>query len=218
MRMNTLLMSVYRRRISKIPLPLMARGFFLAVIVQEVDQVEKKASLLDEAAIRRALTRIAHEILEKNKGTEGVTLIGIKTRGVPLAERLAKKISEIEGVDVPVGEVDITLYRDDLSKQNEQEEPEIKGMNVQQDITNQKVILVDDVLYTGRTVRAAMDAVMDHGRPAQVQLAVLVDRGHRELPLRADYVGKNIPTSLDEIIGVNLNETDETDEVSIYTK
>ena len=218
MRMNTLLMSVYRRRISKIPLPLMARGFFLAVIVQEVDQVEKKASLLDEAAIRRALTRIAHEILEKNKGTEGVTLIGIKTRGVPLAERLAKKISEIEGVDVPVGEVDITLYRDDLSKQNEQEEPEIKGMNVQQDITNQKVILVDDVLYTGRTVRAAMDAVMDHGRPAQVQLAVLVDRGHRELPLRADYVGKNIPTSLDEIIGVNLKETDETDEVSIYTK
>ncbi|KGX85704.1 bifunctional pyr operon transcriptional regulator/uracil phosphoribosyltransferase PyrR [Pontibacillus marinus] len=180
--------------------------------------MEKKASLLDEAAIRRALTRIAHEILEKNKGTDGLTLIGIKTRGVPLAQRLAKKISEIEGVDVPIGEVDITLYRDDLTKENDQEEPEIKGMNVKQDITNQKVILVDDVLYTGRTVRAAMDAVMDHGRPAQVQLAVLVDRGHRELPLRADYVGKNIPTSLDEIIGVNLSETDETDEVSIYSK
>ncbi|QHE52123.1 bifunctional pyr operon transcriptional regulator/uracil phosphoribosyltransferase PyrR [Pontibacillus sp. HMF3514] len=195
----------------------MARGFF-AVITKEVHDLEKKASLLDEAAIRRALTRIAHEILEKNKGTDGLTLIGIKTRGVPLAQRLAKKIAEIEGVDVPIGEVDITLYRDDLTKENDQEEPEIKGMNVKQDITNQKVILVDDVLYTGRTVRAAMDAVMDHGRPAQVQLAVLVDRGHRELPLRADYVGKNIPTSLDEIIGVSLSETDESDEVSIYSK
>ncbi len=194
------------------------QGDFFVVITKEVHDLEKKASLLDEAAIRRALTRIAHEILEKNKGTDGLTLIGIKTRGVPLAQRLAKKISEIEGVDVPIGEVDITLYRDDLTKENDQEEPEIKGMNVKQDITNQKVILVDDVLYTGRTVRAAMDAVMDHGRPAQVQLAVLVDRGHRELPLRADYVGKNIPTSLDEIIGVNLSETDETDEVSIYSK
>jgi len=194
------------------------RGDFLWVNDRGGARLEKKASLLDEAAIRRALTRIAHEILEKNKGTEGLTLVGIKTRGVPLAERLAKKISEIEGVDVPIGEVDITLYRDDLTKPNDQEEPEIKGMNVKQDITNQKVILVDDVLYTGRTVRAAIDAIMDHGRPAQVQLAVLVDRGHRELPLRADFVGKNIPTSLDEVIGVNLSETDDTDEVSIYTK
>lgn len=194
------------------------QGDFLWVKDRGGARLEKKASLLDEAAIRRALTRIAHEILEKNKGTDGLTLVGIKTRGVPLAERLAKKISEIEGVDVPIGEVDITLYRDDLTKPNDQEEPEIKGMNVKQDITNQKVILVDDVLYTGRTVRAAIDAIMDHGRPAQVQLAVLVDRGHRELPLRADYVGKNIPTSLDEVIGVNLSETDDTDEVSIYTK
>lgn len=180
--------------------------------------LEKKALVLDESAVRRALTRIAHEILEKNKGVEGITLVGIKTRGVPLAKRLAKKISEIEGVEVPIGEVDITLYRDDLTKVNNQEEPEIHGTDVKQNLTNQKVILVDDVLFTGRTVRAALDAIMDHGRPSQVQLAVLVDRGHRELPIRADYVGKNIPTSQEEVIGVQLSETDHIDEVSIYNK
>lgn len=180
--------------------------------------LEKKALVLDEAAVGRAMTRIAHEILEKNKGVENITLVGIKTRGVPLAKRLASKIQEIEGVDVPIGEVDITLYRDDLTKVNNQDEPELHGTDFNHDLTNQKVILVDDVLYTGRTVRAALDAIMDHGRPSQVQLAVLVDRGHRELPLRADYVGKNVPTSQEEVIGVELMETDNRDEVSIYTK
>ncbi|MCD5322612.1 MULTISPECIES: bifunctional pyr operon transcriptional regulator/uracil phosphoribosyltransferase PyrR [Pontibacillus] len=180
--------------------------------------MEKKALVLDEAAIRRGLTRVAHEILEKNKGVEGLVLVGIKTRGVPLAKRLADKISQIEGVDVPIGEVDITLYRDDLSKSEDQADPTIKGTHVNTDLTNKKVILVDDVLYTGRTVRAAMDAIMDYGRPSQVQLAVLVDRGHRELPIRADYVGKNVPTSQEEVIGVQLLESDEVDEVSIFTK
>lgn len=180
--------------------------------------LEQKAIVLDDAAIRRALTRIAHEILEKNKGVEGLTLVGIKTRGVPLAKRLAEKIAQIEGVTLSVGEVDITLYRDDLTKNNENEEPELKGTNLEGKLDNKKVILVDDVLYTGRTVRAAMDAMMDHGRPSQIQLAVLVDRGHRELPIRADYVGKNVPTSQDEVIGVKLQESDKQDEVSIYTK
>ncbi|KGP71393.1 bifunctional pyr operon transcriptional regulator/uracil phosphoribosyltransferase PyrR [Pontibacillus yanchengensis] len=180
--------------------------------------MEQKAIVLDDAAIRRALTRIAHEILEKNKGVEGLTLVGIKTRGVPLAKRLAEKIAQIEGVELSVGEVDITLYRDDLTKNNENEEPELKGTNLEGKLDNKKVILVDDVLYTGRTVRAAMDAMMDHGRPSQIQLAVLVDRGHRELPIRADYVGKNVPTSQDEVIGVKLQESDAQDEVSIYTK
>ncbi len=173
---------------------------------------------MDDAAIRRGLTRIAHEILEKNKGTEGLMLVGIKTRGVPIAERLAKKIEEIEGIAVPTGEVDITLYRDDLSNKNSLMEPELKGTAIHKDITGKTVILIDDVLYTGRTVRAAMDAVMDKGRPGQIQLAVLVDRGHRELPIRADYVGKNIPTSQNEVIVVQLKETDQLDDVSIYEK
>lgn len=180
--------------------------------------MEKKALVLDESAIRRGLTRVAHEILEKNKGVDGLVLVGIKTRGIPLAKRLADKISQIEGVEVPIGEVDITLYRDDLTKPEDKEDPTIKGSHVETDLTGKKVILVDDVLYTGRTVRAAMDAIMDYGRPAQVQLAVLVDRGHRELPIRADYVGKNVPTSQEEVIGVQLLESDEVDEVSIYIK
>lgn len=177
-----------------------------------------KANILDEAAMNRALTRIAHEILERNKGTEGLMLVGIKTRGVPLAERLAKKIKEIEGIQVPIGEVDITLYRDDLTVKEGLLEPEIKGTNISGDITDKKIVLVDDVLYTGRTVRAAMDAVMDNGRPGQIQLAVLIDRGHRELPIRADFVGKNIPTSQTEVIVVRLEETDKSDDVSIYEK
>src|SRR5690606_28134450 len=155
----------------------------------------KKTDILDEKAINRALTRIAHEILEKNKGGEEIVIVGIKTRGVPLANRIQEKIEKIEGLKVPIGELDITLYRDDLQKAVESNEPELKETNIPTDITNKKVVLVDDVLYTGRTVRAAMDAVMDIGRPSQIQLAVLVDRGHRELPIRADYVGKNIPTS-----------------------
>jgi pyrimidine operon attenuation protein / uracil phosphoribosyltransferase len=178
----------------------------------------QKAVVLDEQAIRRALTRIAHEIIEKNKGIEECVIIGIKTRGIYIAKRLAQRIEQIEGKQIPFGEVDITLYRDDLTKKTDDQEPLFKGSNVPVDITNQKVILVDDVLFTGRTVRAAMDALMDMGRPAQIQLAVLVDRGHRELPIRADYVGKNIPTSGTEKIMVELEEVDEVEQVTIHDK
>jgi pyrimidine operon attenuation protein/uracil phosphoribosyltransferase len=178
----------------------------------------QKAIVLDDQAIRRALTRIAHEIIERNKGIEGCVLVGIKTRGIYLAKRLAERIEQIEGTAVPVGELDITLYRDDLTTKTSDKEPLVKGTDVPVDITNKKVVLVDDVLYTGRTVRAAMDALMDLGRPAQIQLAVLVDRGHRELPIRADFVGKNIPTSSSEMIVVELTEVDQLDQVSIHEK
>jgi pyrimidine operon attenuation protein/uracil phosphoribosyltransferase len=178
----------------------------------------EKAIILDELAIRRGLTRIAHEMLENNKGIENIVLVGIKTRGVYLAQRIAERIKQIEGKEVLMGDLDITLYRDDLSTKTENKEPLVKGSNVPVDLTNKKVILVDDVLYTGRTVRAAMDAVMDLGRPAQIQLTVLVDRGHRELPVRADYVGKNIPTSSNEKVVVALKETDDHDKVSIFEK
>ncbi|MCL6616423.1 bifunctional pyr operon transcriptional regulator/uracil phosphoribosyltransferase PyrR [Anoxybacillus ayderensis] len=176
----------------------------------------QKAVVLDEQAIRRALTRIAHEIIERNKGIDDCVLVGIKTRGIYLAKRLAERIEQIEGTSIPVGELDITLYRDDLTVKTEDREPLVKGTDVPFSVTNQKVILVDDVLFTGRTVRAAMDAVMDLGRPAQIQLAVLVDRGHRELPIRADFVGKNIPTSSAEMIVVELKEVDDIDQVSIH--
>nr|4P84_A Chain A, Bifunctional protein PyrR [synthetic construct] len=175
----------------------------------------EKAVILDEQAIRRALTRIAHEIIERNKGVDNCVLVGIKTRGIYLAKRLAERIEQIEGKPVPVGEIDITLYRDDLSVTSN-DEPLVKGTDIPVDITDKKVILVDDVLYTGRTVRAGMDALMDLGRPSQIQLAVLVDRGHRELPIRADYVGKNVPTSKSERIVVQLDEVDQNDRVSIY--
>jgi len=178
--------------------------------------MDKKKTVLDQPAINRALTRIAHEILERNKGGDDLVLVGIKTRGVPLTKRLQEKIKQIEGIDVPYGKLDITLYRDDL--QTELKDPELIATEIATDIKNKTLILVDDVLYTGRTVRAAMDAVMDIGRPAQIQLAVLIDRGHRELPIRADYVGKNIPTSKEEIIVVELTEQDKQDEVSIYHK
>lgn len=178
--------------------------------------MSQKAIVLDEQAIRRALTRIAHEIIEKNKGIEGCVLVGIRTRGIYLAKRLAERIEQIEGANIPVGELDITLYRDDLSKVTSNEEPLVKGSEIPISITNQKVILVDDVLYTGRTVRAALDALVDIGRSSSVQLAVLVDRGHRELPIRADYVGKNIPTSSSERIVVELSEVDEHEHVSIF--
>lgn len=176
--------------------------------------MKKKAEILDAAAVNRALTRMAHEILEKNKGGEQLVLVGVKTRGVPLAKRLQEKIRQIESLEVPVGEIDITLYRDDLEKVTL--EPELKSTTINVELTGKKVILVDDVLYTGRTIRAAMDAVMDVGRPSLIQLGVLVDRGHRELPIRADYVGKNIPTSDKEIVVVQLSETDDEDLVSIY--
>lgn len=179
-----------------------------------VIKINLKAIILDPKGIQRALTRIAHEIIEKNKGTDGIVLIGIKRRGYPLAERIAKAINEIEGVSISVGSVDITLYRDDLSKIGEQ--PVIKNSDLGLDIRDKKVILVDDVIYTGRTVRAAIDAVLDNGRPKMIQLAVMVDRGHRELPIRADYVGKNIPTSKGEMVSVELTEIDCQDSVKIY--
>jgi pyrimidine operon attenuation protein/uracil phosphoribosyltransferase len=169
--------------------------------------------ILDEAAIRRALTRITHEIIERNKGVKGTVLVGIKTRGVYLAKRLRERIWQIEGQEVPIGELDITLYRDDLTEKNE--EPQLRETNVP-NIVGKKVILIDDVLYTGRTIRAAMDALIDLGRPEMIQLAVLVDRGHRELPIRPDFVGKNVPTSKKEIVQVSLIEADDRpDEVSI---
>jgi len=172
-----------------------------------------KAEIMDADAIRRALTRIAHEIVERNKGLTGVVLIGIHRRGVPLARRLQGILSEIESTEVPVGELDITLYRDDLSLRFEQ--PRVGPTRLPFDVTDRHVVLVDDVLYTGRTIRAAMDALMDLGRPRTIQLAVLVDRGHRELPIRADYVGKNVPTSRKEIIHVRLTEIDGHDQVVI---
>ena len=175
--------------------------------------MKEKAQLMDEKAIARAITRISHEIIEKNKGIEDIVLIGIKTRGVPLSRRIAKKIEEIEGIKVKTGEVDITLYRDDLTTENV--DPIINGSNIEFEIDNKTVILIDDVLYTGRTVRAALDAIMDVGRPKIIQLGVLVDRGHRELPIRADYVGKNVPTSKNEIISVKLIEVDGQNYVSI---
>jgi len=173
----------------------------------------EKARIMDEEAMRRAITRIAHEILEKNKGTEGLVLVGIRRRGVPLAERLAQQIEAIEGRRVPVGSLDITLYRDDLTLRSDH--PVVHRTEVPFGLQGKKVVLVDDVLFTGRTVRAAMDAIMDLGRPCLIQLAVLIDRGHRELPIRADYVGKNVPTSRRENVKVKLRETDGEDAVII---
>jgi pyrimidine operon attenuation protein/uracil phosphoribosyltransferase len=168
---------------------------------------------MDEPEIRRAVTRIAHEILERNKGAEGVVLVGIANRGDDLARRLASEIQRIEGVEVPVGALDITFYRDDIGLRAEA--PEVHETRISFDITGCTVVLVDDVLYTGRTIRAAMDALVDFGRPNAIQLAVLVDRGHRELPIRADYVGKNVPTRKDEIVRVTLKEVDDEDAVIV---
>ncbi|PRO65302.1 bifunctional pyr operon transcriptional regulator/uracil phosphoribosyltransferase PyrR [Alkalicoccus urumqiensis] len=174
--------------------------------------------LLDEQAVRRALTRIAHEIIERNKGIDDIVLVGIRTRGTYLAERLAERIQEIEGRPVDKGDIDITLYRDDLTHRRENQEPEVHGTEIPVEVRGRRVILIDDVLYTGRTVRAALDAVVDIGRPEQIQLAVLIDRGHRELPIRADYVGKNVPTSKNEVVEVRLREVDGEEKVSIASK
>ena len=176
--------------------------------------MELKALLLDEKAMERTFTRISHEIIEKNKGTDNLVLIGIKRRGVPLAKRIADMIRDIEGNEITVASVDIALYRDDLTLI--QSEPIVNSNEIKIDITNKKVILVDDVLYTGRTARAAIEAVIDCGRPKMIQLAVLIDRGHREIPIRADYVGKNVPTSKNEMISVKVKEIDDKDSVSIY--
>lgn len=168
--------------------------------------LEFRAELLDAAAVERALVRIAHQILEKNTDTDGLCFLGIKTRGVPLARRLAEDIRAIEGAAPPVGELDITLYRDDLSRIADS--PVVSGTSVPFSVEGKTVVLCDDVIYTGRTARAAMDAVMSLGRPARIQLFCLVDRGHRELPIRPDYVGKNLPTARTEVIAVRLAETD----------
>ena len=170
------------------------------------NQFEKKADILDARGMERALTRIAHEIIERNKGVEDVRLIGIQRRGVPLARRLSEIIERVEGVKVPVGVLDITLYRDDLSLLNQQ--PVINSTDVPFVVSGKAMVMVDDVLFTGRTARAAMDALCDMGRPRSVQLAVLIDRGHRELPIRADYVGKNVPTARSEMISVRVEAFD----------
>lgn len=172
-----------------------------------------KAIIMDSQAIKRALTRVAHEIVEHNKGVSDVTLVGIRTRGVPIAQRIAEEIKRIEGVDLPVGVLDITLYRDDLSTLAYQ--PIVHETLIPFSINDKKVVLIDDVLFTGRTVRAALDAIMDIGRPSAIQLAVLIDRGHRELPIRADYVGKNVPTSSKEIVSVQLTSIDSSEQVVI---
>jgi pyrimidine operon attenuation protein/uracil phosphoribosyltransferase len=176
----------------------------------------EKAKILDKEGLARTLLRIAHEILEKNRGTENLVLIGIRTRGAHLARRIQECVKKIDQGDIRVGILDITLYRDDLTLISTQ--PIVHKTEIDFDIKEKNVILIDDVLYTGRTVRAALDALVDFGRPRSIQLAVLVDRGHRELPIRADYVGKNIPTSQDEIIEVHLEESDGKDEVVIVEK
>lgn len=173
-----------------------------------------KAVILDEKAMKRTLTRISHEIIEKNKGIENIILMGIKRRGVPIANRIANIIESIEGKKVTVASVDITLFRDDLMSLDKQ--TSIKVNNIEIDVKDKTVILVDDVLYTGRTVRAAIEAIINSGRPGMIQLAVLIDRGHRELPIRADYVGKNVPTAKTEMVSVEVLELDGNDAVSIY--
>lgn len=174
-----------------------------------------KSTLIDEISFGRTLTRISHEIIEKNESVDNICLIGIKTRGVPLAKRISERIHKIENKNIPVGILDITLYRDDIPNTSETEAI-VNSSDISFDVSGKNIILVDDVIFTGRTVRAALDAIMSYGRPAKIQLAVFVDRGHRELPIRPDYVGKNIPTSRNEIVRVALKETDSTDSVEIY--
>ncbi|TRZ94149.1 bifunctional pyr operon transcriptional regulator/uracil phosphoribosyltransferase PyrR [bacterium] len=178
--------------------------------------MKEKAKILDKDTVSRTILRIAHEVLEKNKGTENLCLLGIRSRGVYLAQRIAACIKKIEDKEVPVGVLDITLYRDDLTLIANQ--PVVHKTEINFDITAKTIVLVDDVLYTGRTIRSALDALIDFGRPKSIQLAVLVDRGHRELPIRADFVGKNIPTAQNETIEVRLEEVDGRDEVVIVGK
>ncbi len=173
---------------------------------------KEKALVMDSEAMGRAITRIAHEVLEKNRGAENLALVGIRNRGIFFAQRLASKIKEIEGVELPVGALDVTFYRDDVAMYSH---PKIYKTEIPFDVTGKTIILVDDVLFTGRTTRASMDAIMDYGRPAAVQLAVIIDRGHRELPIRADYIGKNIPTSRKEHVRVHVAEVDGEDLVAI---
>ena len=197
-------------------------GFFFAV-PSGADESARKCGgmsaeklVLDSPSIERTLTRIAHEILEKNPGVEKLALIGIQTRGVVLAQRLCKAIRQISGREVPMGILDINLYRDDLTKVAEQ--PIIRKTEINFDLKDLTIVLIDDVLYTGRTIRSALDALVDFGRPKKIELAVLIDRGHRELPIRADFVGKNIPTHEDEFVLVKLTETDQKEEVTVKQK
>ena len=176
--------------------------------------MELKAKIMDEAAIARSMARITHEIIEKNRGAEGICLLGIKRRGIPLAKMLHDNIKKFEGTDVPLGHIDITLYRDDLSES--QPLPTSEGCDIPCDVKDFNIIIVDDVLYTGRTVRAAIESVFRLGRPKSIQLAVLIDRGHRELPIRPDFVGKNIPTSKAELVSVLLDEVDGETGVCLY--
>ena len=173
--------------------------------------------VMDADRIGRTLTRIAHEIVERNKGTDDLAFVGVRTRGVPIARRLARTLREITGHEIPTGSLDITLYRDDLMRHAVGPQPLVRKTDIQFSIDNRKILLVDDVLYTGRTTRAALDALIDYGRPKAIQLIVLVDRGHRELPIKADYVGKNLPTSPEESVQVRLIEIDGEDEVVLET-
>ncbi len=173
--------------------------------------MDVKAKLIDENGLQRIITRMSHEILERNKGSKNLILMGMRTRGEYLAKRIFDKIKEIENIELPLGILDVTLYRDDFRTRLKQ--PEVSVSNITFDVTDKHIILIDDVLYTGRTVRSALDALMDLGRPSTIQLCVLVDRGHRELPIRADYVGKNIPTSINEEVKVKLVEHDGEDAV-----
>jgi pyrimidine operon attenuation protein/uracil phosphoribosyltransferase len=179
-------------------------------------ELKRKAQVMDKETMARAITRIAHEILEKNKGTAELAVIGIRNRGAYLAQRVADAVERIEKKKVPVGILDITLYRDDLTAIAQQ--PVVHKTEIDFDMNNKNIILVDDVLYTGRTIRCALDELIDFGRPKNIQLAVLIDRGHRELPIRADYVGKNVPTSLNEVVQVRVEEVDKIDEVAIEEK
>lgn len=174
---------------------------------------KKLQQIMDAQGLQRALVRISHEILERNKDIKKLGIIGIKSRGAYLAERIAKMIKEIENVELPIGAIDITLHRDDLFTMVKQ--PVVHKTEIFFDISGKDIILVDDVLFTGRTIRAALDELVDFGRPSTIQLAVLIDRGHRELPIRPDYIGKNVPTSLDEVINVSMTEIDEKDDVTI---
>lgn len=196
-------------------------GLFLpsrldADLTKGVVHVKEKAHIMDAAAMSRALHRIAHEMIERNKGIDNVVMIGIQRRGVPIAKTLAERIGEAEGAKPPVGTLDITFYRDDLSMLSAH--PVLNGTDIPFNINDKDIILVDDVLYTGRTTRAAMDAIMEVGRARTIQLAVLIDRGHREVPIRADYVGKNVPTSRSELVAVRIAPFDDTNEVVLLEK
>ena len=174
----------------------------------------QERQIMNQEDVRRALTRVAHEILEHNRGAEDLVIVGIHTRGVHLARRIAASLVEFEGIEVPVATLDVSLYRDDLGTRS-QTQNKLQPTDIPSGIQGKRVVLVDDVLYTGRTIRAAMDALVDFGRPQQIQLAILLDRGHRELPIRADYVGQNLPTAISERVKVRLVETDGTDEVAL---